>query len=86
MPAQRSDPGFLHRPPKLHPLTSFLIGVVCLPLGMELKGSLGGGLVGAGIGAILMGLWDTVRLKAGLVHTPIQIPPEGKKDENTPVS
>jgi hypothetical protein len=68
MTDQSSDPGFLHRPPKLHPFAAFAIGAVCIPAGLVIKGGIGGALVGGGIGSVLMGLWDTFRIKRGLVN------------------
>lgn len=70
MTGERSDPEFLHRPPKLHPITCFAFGVVCIAVGLVLQGGIGGALVGGGIGSLLMALWDGFRLAAGLVHKP----------------
>jgi hypothetical protein len=70
MTQEPSDPGFLHRQPKIHPLTALSIGIICIPLGLWLQGGLGGGLIGGGIASILMGLWDTIRIKTGMVRKP----------------
>lgn len=70
MTEKHTDPGWLHRPPKLHPIAAFIIGFVCIPAGMVIQGGIGGGLVGGGIASLLMGLWDTFRLKLGMVHKP----------------
>jgi hypothetical protein len=70
MTTESSDPGPLHRPPKLHPVAAFAIGIVCIPLGLAIRGAIGGGLVGGGIASILMGLWDTIRIMTGMVHKP----------------
>lgn len=58
-----SDNSFLTRPPKLSPSVAIMLGLVCIPLGFVLKGGIGGGLIGGGTGAILMGLWDFSRLR-----------------------
>jgi len=58
-----TDDSFLSRPPKLSPPVAIVLGVFCIPLGFILKGSVGGALVGGGIGAILMGVWDFSRLR-----------------------
>ena len=54
---------FLSRPPKLAPLVSLVIGIVWIPLGLIIKGTIGGGLVGGGIGFLLMAGWDFSRLR-----------------------
>jgi hypothetical protein len=56
------DNSFLTRPPKLPPAAAVTLGVVCIPLGFVIKGPIGGGLIGGGVGAILMGVWDFARL------------------------
>ena len=58
-----SGDSFLSRPPKMSPPVAILLGVLFIPLGFVLKGGIGGGLVGGGIGAILMGIWDFSRLR-----------------------
>jgi len=58
----------LNRPPKLHPFSAFAIGVVCILAGLMIHAAIGGALVGGGIGCLLMGFWDTFRIKAGLVR------------------
>jgi hypothetical protein len=70
MTGKSSEPGFLHQPPKLHPVTAFTIGAICIPAGLVVQGSIGGGLIGGGIGAILMGIWDTFRLQMGMIDNP----------------
>ena len=70
MTEKRSDPGFLHRPPKLHPISALIIGGVCIPAGLMIQGGIGGALIGGGIGSLLTGLWDAFRIIAGLVHKP----------------
>jgi hypothetical protein len=70
MTNEGSDPGFLRRPPKMHPITAFTLAIVCIPVGCMIQGSIGGGLIGGGIGSLLMALWDTFRLTAGLVAKP----------------
>ena len=54
---------FLTRPPKLPPLVAVSFGVVCIPIGLTLKGALGGALLGGGIAAVPMGIWDFARLR-----------------------
>ena len=54
---------FLTRPPKVRPSIALLLGVVCIPLGIMIKGAIGGALVGGGIGAIMMAAWDAFRLR-----------------------
>src|SRR5215472_16094796 len=49
------------RPPKIKPHVAILVGLVLIPLGFSIKGALGGGLVGGGVGAILTGLWEFAR-------------------------
>lgn len=73
---KHSDPRWLHRPPKLRPIAAVMIGFICIPAGMMIQGSIGGALVGAGIGSLLMGLWDTFRLKVGMVHKPCKEAPD----------
>ena len=46
----------LTRPPKLPPLVSLVVGLICIPLGATIQGMLGGVLLGGGIGALLCAL------------------------------
>ena len=54
---------FLAKPPKIAPPIALALGAVCIPLGLIVQGGIGGGLVGGGVGLILMGLWDSARLR-----------------------
>lgn len=57
------DDTFLSRPPKLSPKVAVIVGGACIPLGFFVKGTIGGALVGGGIAAVLMGIWDFARLR-----------------------
>jgi hypothetical protein len=60
--------GFLHQPPKIHPLASLMLGLICIPAGVAIQGGVGGALIGAGIVAILMAVWDSFRMWMGWVQ------------------
>lgn len=57
------DNSILGRQPKIPPAIAFLGGMVCIPLGYGLQGSIGGGLMGAGIALLVMSSWDFIRLR-----------------------
>lgn len=79
-----SNPGSLHHAPRLNPITAILIGVICIPAGLVIKGGIGGGLVGGGIVSLLTGLWDILRIKMGLVSESSEKPSEpSNRDEST---
>ncbi|MFL5243128.1 MAG: hypothetical protein ACJ8FY_13560 [Gemmataceae bacterium] len=54
---------FLSRPAKIPPIVAVILGVLCILVGLGLKGAAGGGLVGGGIALAIMGIWDFARLR-----------------------
>ena len=58
-----NDKSILTRPPKLRPAESLMLALVCIPLGLVIQGMMGGVLVGAGVGALIMAAWDFGRLR-----------------------
>ncbi len=59
----KNGDSFLSRPPKLSPPTAIILGAVCILLGFILENTAGGALMGGGVGAIAMGVWDISRLR-----------------------
>jgi hypothetical protein len=51
------------RPPKLPPAVSLMLGFVCIPLGAVIQDTVGGVLVGGGVGALATAAWDFGRIR-----------------------
>jgi len=61
--AEDQHDSFLTRPPKIAPMFALGLGLIFIPLGLFIQDSVGGALLGGGIGCIIMAAWDTFRLR-----------------------